>query len=371
MNQNAEQRRSELLLQSRDKLKRKCKSLRISGEGNKSDMINRIIAQIYGRNTINQPPRPSKFNKKKSSKTSSTNENKNSKSRKLSNKYQLSETFSKSYKKINNKLFYKKNSAILNKEITWTRPTSNFFFDDDEINWKQTVTQHSNSDSESLTVQFECSPKINNSSFSTTTTENELWNQHSKSKRVFTNTMLKLFQPHIRIKSIVDIILEYNGPHLLPIRYSVDVLPYLHPTIRSLQSRTDIWTEATKDYNNCQCVLDFTPDTNIMVVEDIYDEFVSYIRDKFGLRYYLSESVILFMSEQKRFMEVSSKHVHLSGETKQKQIFTEFYMAALNNFSRCKEYAFRLQLYGINYRYYLQKQEYSAPLSSTNYPPIY
>eukprot|EP01083_Nonionella_stella_P047727 127740_1 len=55
MNQNTEQRRNELLLQSRNKLKRKCKALKISGEGSKSDMINRII-QIYGRNAINQPP---------------------------------------------------------------------------------------------------------------------------------------------------------------------------------------------------------------------------------------------------------------------------------------------------------------------------
>eukprot|EP01084_Bolivina_argentea_P033856 62603_1 len=55
MSMNHEER-SKLLLQSRDKLKRTCKSLKISAQGSKSDMIERIIAEIYHKNKINATP---------------------------------------------------------------------------------------------------------------------------------------------------------------------------------------------------------------------------------------------------------------------------------------------------------------------------
>eukprot|EP01084_Bolivina_argentea_P226357 382364_1 len=293
--------------------------------------------------------RSSKFTSTQSSKTSSNKKNKNNQhSRKLSKQFQISDTFSTSFKKINNQSFYATNPALVNKQVI-VIPNL--------VNWKQKVTQSCNTYTESLTIRFDCNPQINSPSCKQISTEKALWTEYSKSKRTFKNTMRQLFQPYIAIKSIVDIILQFNGPHLFPIRYSVDLLPYFHTTIRSTKPRMNIWSNASKDNINSQCVLDFTPDTNIMVVEDIYDEWVAYVRKTFDLRSKFSESVIFYIPKHKTFMTISS--TSLSGEAKQKQIFTEYYMKALNNFTKYKEYAFRLHLYGINYRYYLQKRDYS------------
>eukprot|EP00483_Globobulimina_turgida_P004440 UN04449 len=57
-------------------------------------------------------------------------------------------------------------------------------------------------------------------------------------------------------------------------------------------------------------------------------------------------------------MEVSTS-CYLSGVAQAKQIFTELYIKALCNFASSDEYAFRLDLYGINYEYQLQKRRRS------------
>ena len=52
----AQQARDELIRTSRDTLKRKCRKLKVSAEGSKTDMIDRLIQKMYGENNMIPPP---------------------------------------------------------------------------------------------------------------------------------------------------------------------------------------------------------------------------------------------------------------------------------------------------------------------------
>eukprot|EP01084_Bolivina_argentea_P123528 218903_1 len=63
-------RKSELMKQSRNKLKKKCKSLKISAEGSKNDMINRILLNDQNNNSMNIRTNKSMNNNNKCNKQS-------------------------------------------------------------------------------------------------------------------------------------------------------------------------------------------------------------------------------------------------------------------------------------------------------------
>eukprot|EP01084_Bolivina_argentea_P250338 419381_1 len=228
--------------------------------------------------------------------------------------------------------------------------------------WEQSVLQHNNSSEESLRITFKgMKPRLRDfKGMPNVFAKSDLPKLFAKAQRSYQNVMHNLLHPYVNVASIADIILLYNGPHILPIRFSVDLLPYFYSTIRNKRQRKVLWMTANKDTNTGDCTVDFEPQTNIIVVEDIYDDWVSYIKKQFALSTEYSEEAIFYIPSGECFMHViASKTDYETRQIQVKDAFTRLYLTALCSFEHSTEYAFRMDLGGINYSYYARKRRRS------------
>eukprot|EP01083_Nonionella_stella_P047251 126466_1 len=254
------------------------------------------------------------------------------------------------------------NMSRLNEASFYTKPASSTLTGikvDDLFQgcvWEQVVYQSNTSYEESLRITFQgMKPTLKDQKEAHN--QNDFPKTFAKAQQSFARVMCDLLQPYVDITSIVDVILAYNGPHILPIRYSVDLLPYFYPTIRDKRARKVLWVTAKKDTTTGDCTVDFEPQANLIVVEDIYDEWVSHVEKQLSLSKQYQEEAIFYIPSGGCFMRVASGN---NGSTiGVKDGFTDLYLKALSGFEDSTEYAFRMDLGGINYRYYTRKRSYS------------
>jgi len=272
--------------------------------------------------------------------------------------------------------FYNDQPALTNKSIALYKNVDNF-------NWYQYVNQYSNSSEECLNIKIKENSNNNGDSRridSTSCTDsdnlkfqdNELKQLLQTANKIYKSTMMELFESYINgIESILNIILSFKGLHLFPIRYSVEILPFLHPTVRNISQRKSIWDKAIKNRTKSDAlshaVIDFIPNNlGINIIEDIYDEFVEHIRNSFKLNGTYSEEAIFYIPSGFSMGVQSKNHNRNNYEINQiqaKNIFTRLYIDSLCNFTiGNKQNAFWLDLLGINYYYFETKRRYS-PIS--------
>eukprot|EP01083_Nonionella_stella_P107258 310486_1 len=349
--------REELSKMSLKLLKHKCKTLKLSKEGSKNDCIARLLNANYShtpcekdksRTTVPCDRHTSVQKKKKKTKKKA----KKKKTLKILKNEQTPKRppiITNNIHKLKHASFYTTNKPLCDVEVD--------LFEGSNSQWIQKTHSYSNYYQELLQITF-CGMKPTIGNQETAENEPTLSGLFAKSQRIHKHVMCELLAPYVAIASIVDILLLYNGPHILPIRYSVDLLPYFHTTIRNTAARKTLWKNADKDTNNGTCSVDFGPKSNIIVIEDIYDVFVSHIKARLSLREEYNEEAILYIPSGKVFMNIYSNQTQKESFIKER--FTRLYLKELCNFKDCTEYAFRMDLGGINYQYFAQKRERSS-----------
>eukprot|EP01084_Bolivina_argentea_P166775 289513_1 len=227
--------------------------------------------------------------------------------------------------------------------------------------WTQTVDNVCNFWKEELRITFSGlrNHSLRNRNYANLKiTNKQLDTLLTKKEKKYQTTLNKLFASSRYFdKNISNIIIIYIGPLVYPIRYSIDLLPFFHSTVRD--PREHIWNKAKLSklkHKRIKYQISYKSQCNL--IEEIFNEFVSNIRKEFNLRYEFAETAIFKVGSGNKMFTfgISGNYNNYWDEKhdQEKQCFTKLYLEELCKFNKCKkgQTTFNLALIGINYRFY-------------------
>jgi len=164
---------------------------------------------------------------------------------------------------------------------------------------------------------------------------------------------------------LADIFLGYMGPLRYQITYSLDLLPFLHSTVRD--SRKKVWerTPIVGDRERClRKIATFHVTDKIETESDVYGEFAQHIRKKMSLNSWYKETALFRVAvadEEPVILKVYAKDGYNSA-VKETDTVTRLYLRALGEFASCAkgENVLHFDLVGINYSFYHRKHHYEG-----------